>query len=96
MEMETTLAPVVVSAGVRASCRMAAQFRTCDGKGKSGSSGTGKHSYGGSIASGRDTKRPRRIRQVEPVFDVTAGDDGRSGKEEVDVKLDLDVSAPSP
>ena len=95
MEMETTLAPVVASAGVRTSCKPAAQSSTCDGKGKGGSSGTRKQSCGGSIASGSDTKRPRTIRQVEPVFDVTAGDDWMSGEEEVDMKLELDVCAPS-
>ncbi|CAN0085974.1 unnamed protein product [Sphacelaria rigidula] len=100
-EIEMTVAPPRGFDGEKKSGELVtAQPSSRDSISDGGSRGTTTHetheSCDRSIASGRNTKRLRRTVQVESIVDVAAGIDETSKEEGGDVKLELDVSAPSP
>ncbi|CAM9869050.1 unnamed protein product [Sphacelaria rigidula] len=94
MKIDATVAPTGVVEEIRTSGEQATALScSCDSTGNGGSSNiTRNRSFGSRISSVRNTKRPRRAVDVEPVFDVATGHDVMSEEEGDGVKLELDVS----
>ncbi|CAM9394407.1 unnamed protein product [Sphacelaria rigidula] len=96
IKMEGTAAPARSFEGIRRSKRVAARPSSYDNIDLGDCSRSIRsRSCANSITDGRNTKRLHRTAQMQPILDVTAGDDVMPDYDGTSVKLHLNVSSPS-